>query len=62
MLLVLSSVEQLPVATQAAANWHPSSEQPGRALPLVELPDPGKIQVSSFICIHSIYVTVLLKQ
>lgn len=47
LLLVLSSVEQLPSATQTAANRHPSSEQPGGALPFAELLDPGEIQVSS---------------
>ena len=50
LLLVLPSVEQLPAATQAAAHWHSSSEQPGGALPFAELPDPREIQVSSPIC------------
>lgn len=54
LFLVLPSVEQLSAATQAAANWHSSSEQPGGALPLAELPDPREIQVSSPICGHSI--------
>lgn len=47
LLLVLSRVEQLPSATQAAADRHSSSEQPGGALPPAELLDPGEIQVSS---------------
>lgn len=47
LLLVLPRVEQLPAATQAAAHWHSSSEQPGRALPPAELPDSREIQVSS---------------
>lgn len=50
LFLVLPSVEQLPATTQAAANWHSPSEQPGGALPLAELPDPREIQVSSPIC------------
>lgn len=54
LLLVLPSVKQLPAATQAAANWHSSSEQPGGALPLAELLDPREIQVSSPMCGHSI--------
>lgn len=51
MLSVLQSTEQLWAATQAAANWHPSSEQPGGALPLAELPDPREVQVSSPLCV-----------
>lgn len=32
--LVLPGFKQLPAATQAAANRHPSTEQPGGAFPL----------------------------
>lgn len=46
VFLVFPSVEQLPAATQAAVDRHSSSEQPGGAFPLAELPDPREIQVS----------------
>lgn len=47
LFLVLPRVEQLPFATQAAADRHSSSEQPGGALPPAELLDPWEVQVSS---------------
>ena len=44
---VLPDPQQLPPATQAAADGNPSAEQPGGAVPPTELPHPREVQVSS---------------
>ena len=70
---VLPHIEQLPSATQAAADWNSPAKQPGGTFPSPQLPHAGEIQVLCvLICelvinleqsfeYHTIYYTLLLQ-